>query len=87
MESPNNTSPPLKEPLSLHEVTKLLVKHFGYHEGLWDLSLEFQLAVGSVGPSPDKVLPGAMLAVSRIGLNRAEIIGPATVDASKVDPA
>lgn len=84
---PPNTNPTSKEPLSLPEIAALLVKHFGYNEGLWDLTLEFQLAVGQVGPTPDKALPGAMLAVSRIGLIRAVMKSPSTVDASEINPA
>ena len=72
------------DPLPLTEVTKLLLKHLQISEGEWDLALEFQLALGQVGPEPSKLLPGAMIAVSRIGVVKAMQRGPNTVDASKV---
>lgn len=74
-------------PLSLKEVGEALVKHLGLHEGLYDMSIEFKLAVGQVGPSQDSVLPGAIVGVSRIGLAEAKSKGPNTVDASEVNPA
>ena len=76
----------VKEPLELKELAELLVKHYGYHEGLWDLSVEFQLALGHLGPTPKEVLPAALLGVSRVGLTRANQLGPFTVDASSVNP-
>ena len=65
----------------------MLVKHFGYHEGLFDLAMEFQLGIGRVGPTPATQLPGAIVAISRIGLARADVLNPWTVDATKVNPA
>lgn len=73
-------------PLSLKEVVEALVKHLGLHEGLYDMSVEFKLAVGQVGPSVDSVLPGAIVGVSRIGLSKTKNKGPNTVDASEVNP-
>lgn len=78
--------PTVQPPLSLKELGEVLVEHYGYHAGLWDVAIEFQLAVGRIGPVPDNSLPGAMLGVSRIGLAPAQQVGPATIDASKVNP-
>ena len=74
---------------SLIELTEILVKHKGLHEGLYNLSLEFQLAVGAVGPTPELICPGAMIGVSRIGLSKTEKekTNIHTVDAAKVNPA
>lgn len=83
---PTDAPAPLAPPLSLRDLGELLVKHYGYHDGLWDVSIEFQLAVGRIGPSPESTLPGAMLGVSRIGLLRAQQSGPTTIDASAVNP-
>lgn len=73
--------------LPMNDVATMLVKHFGYHEGLYDLAFEFQIAVGRIGPTPANLLPGAMLGIARLGLARAEVLNPGTVDASKVNPA
>lgn len=70
----------------LREITELLVKHHGLHEGLYDLTVEFQFAVGAVGPDPKLILPGVMLGVSRIGIMKTEKTGTATVDAAEVNP-
>src|ERR1039458_1748922 len=45
--------------LSLKETATLLVKHFGYHEGLYDIAFAVQVAVGQVGPAPETQFPGA----------------------------
>jgi len=78
--------PPL-EPVSLREIATMLVKRYGLHEGLWDLSVEFQVGIGPMGPSPSDILPGAMFRLSRIGLAPAIQPGPQTVDAAVVNPA
>jgi len=83
---PTDPATPQSLPLSLRELGELLIKHYGYHDGLWDVAIEFQLAVGRIGPSPESTLPGAMLGVSRIGLARAQQSGPTTIDASIVNP-
>lgn len=70
----------------LKEITELLVKHHGLHDGLYDLSLEFQIAVGAVGPDPSSVIPGVAVGIRRIGIIQAEKTGPSTVDAAEVNP-
>jgi hypothetical protein len=72
--------------LELHDLAELLVKHHDLHEGLYDLAFEFQIAVGAIGPSPESVLPGAMIGIKGVGLMKAEKNGPQTVDAAKVNP-
>lgn len=74
---------------SLIELTEILVKHQKLHEGLYNLSLEFQLGVGTVGPTPELICPGAMIGVSGIGLSKTEKekANIHTVDAAKVNPA
>ena len=86
MAQDNNTDEALA-PLSLKEVGEALVKYLGLRKGLYDISIEFKLAVGQVGPSQDSALPGAIVGVSRIGLAKANSRGLNTVDASEVNPA
>jgi hypothetical protein len=73
-------SPP--QMLPLKDVCEMLVRHFGHTAGIWDISIELNFALGAVGPSPDKVMPGAIVGVSGIGITPAKIPGPHTVDAS-----
>ena len=72
--------------LELKEITTLIVKHHDLHEGLYDLALEFQIAVGAVGPDPSSVVPGAAVGVRRIGIIRSEKPGLSTVDAAEINP-
>jgi hypothetical protein len=44
MDAPTDFSP-APQHLSLHEIGVLLVKHFGYHEGQFDVSVEMALAL------------------------------------------
>ncbi len=71
---------------SLKEITEHLIRIKGYHEGLYDISVEISFAVGSFGPTSELILPGAMFGVSGIGLAKTEKVGPNTVDAALVNP-
>jgi len=87
---PNTDATSIPVPISLKEVGTLLVKHYGLHQGLWDIALEFQVGVGQFGMAPDQVpLPGAMFRISKIGLTQAQSPqpGPFTVNAAEVNPA
>jgi hypothetical protein len=78
----------VEKPLSLREVTELLIKHYDLHEGNYDLLMEFQLGVGLVAQNPEQSpAPTAMVGISRLGLTRAEIASPNTVDAATINPA
>ena len=72
--------------LKLKDLAEVLVKHYNLHEGLYAVSIEFQIAVGAVGPTPDVAVPGAMLGVSGVGLVKADSPSPQTIDASEVNP-
>lgn len=70
----------------MRDLAILLVKHYKLHEGRYDLSVEFQIGVGAVGPDPDHLSPGATFAVTRIGLTPTQALGGASVDAGEVNP-
>jgi len=82
-------NPNLITDFSLVEMTEILIKNQGLHEGLYNLSVQFQIAVGAVGPSPELICPGAMMGISRIGLSKTEEgkENIHTVDAAEVNPA
>ena len=73
-------------PLSIRELTALLIKHHELHEGQFDLLLEYQFGVGAFGPNPQSITPGVMVGLSSIGLTTASAPGPLTVDAAQVNP-
>ena len=72
---------------SLQELAGLMLKEQKIHEGLYELSVEIQIAVGAVGPDADNVLPGAVLGVKSAGLRKVEQSNPLSVDASEINPA
>lgn len=78
---------PVESPVSTSELTSILIKHYGLHEGRYDLLIEYQIGVGPVGPDPTKLVPGVMFGIGRIGLLAAKGDGPTTVDAAMVNPA
>ena len=84
MTQPNTDSP--LEPISLKGVGELLVKHYGLHEGLWDVAIEMNMAIGQFGTTQNDALPGAMFRLSRIGLTKAAQVGALTVNAAEVNP-
>lgn len=86
-EKSQEISPLPVKSIDVREMTKLLVKHYGLHEGRYNLALEFQIGVGSFGPTTETKLPGAAVCISKIGIAPAnEQDGPSTVDAAIVNP-
>lgn len=83
----NWTPVPVEAPLSMRDLAGVLIRHYGIHEGHFDLLVEFQIGMGAVGPDPTALSPGAMIGVSRIGLMPSKADGPTTVDAAIVNPA
>ena len=77
---------PLGSPVSLEELTCLLIKHYKLHDGLYNLMVQFQIGAGPVGPDGEKPAPGIKIGVSNFGLIKAVQRGPGTVDASEVNP-
>jgi hypothetical protein len=69
---------------SLRELTEILVRHQNINEGFYNLSFEFQISVGAVGPTPETLCPGAMIGVSRIGIVRSDKQNIHTVDAAEL---
>lgn len=82
-----NQPPELVATHELREITEILVKHHGLHEGLYDLALEFQISVGAVGPDPASLVPGATFGIKAIGIMKTGKEGLSTVDAAKVNPS
>ncbi|MBB6243091.1 hypothetical protein [Rhodanobacter sp. MP1X3] len=73
-------------PLGLRELTVLLVKHYGYHEGKYDLLVEYQIGAGPIGPTPENRVPGIMVGFAKLGLSTSTQDGPLTVDAAVENP-
>ena len=86
-QAPVQAPVPVESPLSIADLTSTLIKHYALHEGFYDLLVEFHIGVGSVGPNPASPSPGAMIAISKIGLVRTTTPGPNSTDARLVNPA
>lgn len=71
-------------PLSIKELTAVLVKHYGLTEGKYDLGIEFQIGTGGVGPNPEELLPGVILGIKSVGLAPAKGNAKNSIDASEV---
>jgi len=73
----------------LNEITELLIKKQGLHEGLWALSVEFGLAATAVPTTPDgkTLMPASVGIVQRIGIKKHEgEPNNLTVDAAVTNP-
>jgi hypothetical protein len=68
------------------EVSALLVRHYGIHEGKFDLLVEYQFGVGAVGPDKENLHPGVMIGIAKLGLSPSANPGPLTIDAADVNP-
>lgn len=85
-QSNNPNVPTNARMLSLNDLTKILIKHYDIHEGFYEVGIQFNIAVGSVGPKPSDVAPGAVLTVGGVALSRTNQDSPLCIDASTVNP-
>ena len=70
------------------ELLEMLVKQAGVHEGKWTISINFGFSAGIIGPSPEELSPGAVVAIQQIGIQRASPDAPEaiTIDAAAINP-
>lgn len=89
MQQPSNEpiATPTNPPIPLKELAAILIKHYGFHEGFYEVGVQFNIAVGTVGPDLTQVAPGAVVTVGGIGLSKCLESSPLGVDASAVNPA
>ena len=78
--------------LDLKTLTGVMIRHFGIHEGVYQLNLGFKIGVGGFamdgGLDPDP-LPGAVVGVESVSLARIPkgVKVPNAIDAAVVNPA
>ncbi|MFA7239321.1 MAG: hypothetical protein WC091_04350 [Sulfuricellaceae bacterium] len=80
------TPTPIEPLLSARDLTEVLIKHYGIHEGFHDLMIAYQIGMGGVGPNDASISPGVMIGISKIGLTLSSRHGPNSVDAAIVNP-
>ena len=78
-------------PVTHRQLTELLIKHAGVHEGLWALTLEFGFAAANVPIAEHDgslaIKPTGMVSVNKVAIQRFDSPTPLTVDAAEVNPA
>jgi hypothetical protein len=72
---------------SFKEIVEALIRKQGIHEGIWGIYVEFGLSAINAGPSPDQILPTALIPVQKIGIQRLPNESNIALDAAKVNPA
>lgn len=73
------------EQLEPKQLLEVLVKHYGLHEGVYDLNVEFMFNVGQVNRD-EKASPAAFVALSKFGVVRITEPTRSSVDAAKINP-
>jgi hypothetical protein len=69
------------------ELTEILIKKQGIHEGLWGILIKFGLQAGNLNtPGTETVLPTAIVPVLEIGIQKQDQPNPLAVDAAAVNP-
>lgn len=73
------------------ELVESLIKHLGYHEGIWQLSVEMGLSAVNIQATnaqtgESRLSPAAFIPINKIGLIRVDAENDLAVDASKVNP-
>ena len=73
---------------SCKEITKVLLKDQGIHEGFWGIVFEFGLMGGGIAfpPLGNAVIPAAIVGIPKIGIQRFDIENPLTVNAAEANP-
>lgn len=87
MQSPHTEQPSVVPALALKELGAVLIRHYGLHEGLYDVSFEIIMGGGRFADEGGLPMPGAFIGIRQVGLVRVEKPTDNTLDASVVNPA
>jgi hypothetical protein len=73
---------------SRQELLTLLIREAGVHEGKWILAANLGFSPGNFGPTPDQMVPGSVVAILQMGIQKAGVDTPdaMTLDAAVVNP-
>jgi hypothetical protein len=72
--------------IGLKDLAEVLIKHFGLHEGIYEVGARFNVAIGNFGTSPNAAGPGAILTLGGIGVSKSTQAGTTSIDAAIVNP-
>ena len=70
------------------ELVELIARASGVKEGKWFLTVSFGMSPGNFGPNADSVVPGILVAVQTVGIQREDVstASPAIEAASTRSP-
>ena len=68
------------------EILQALVKQQGIHEGIWGLTIKFGLQVGNIQMGEKDAVPGVIIPLVKMGIQRLDKASPLSVDAAEVNP-
>jgi hypothetical protein len=68
------------------EIVQALVKHQGIHEGIWGLTIQFGLQVSNIKVGEKDAVPGLIIPLVKMGIQKLDKATPISVDAAKVNP-
>jgi hypothetical protein len=71
---------------SAKDLLDVLIKQQKVHEGFWTLAVEFNFTATMAGTSPSELLPSAIIAVNKVGIQRTDKQVPGSVDAAVINP-
>ena len=76
----------LKHMYEHRDLTALLIKDRGIHEGHWAVVLEFTMGATMASPMGEEPMPTGMVSIRRIGIQQADAKSPNAVDAAVANP-
>ena len=71
---------------SYKEIAEALVRKSDIHEGLWGIYIEFGLNASNIAFTGGELTPSAVVAVSKIGIQRFDKPSNLTIDAAEINP-
>lgn len=76
--------------LNHKELVTLIIRASNVHEGKWHLAAHFGMTAGNFGPTPDQMVPGAVVGLLHVAIQRlaenSNLPPAAYVDAAEVNP-
>jgi len=72
--------------ITFKELATALVKELDIREGLWGVYVKFGISALNIGPTPNDMVPAAIVPVLEIGLQKFNEENNLTIDAAIINP-
>lgn len=89
MNSPSTSTtelPDLAVQLTVPQLTEILIREHGLHQGHYEFSAVFTVTIGTFTLPDLGATPGTLSGLAGVGLRRVDSPTPLSADASKVNP-